>query len=306
MPIIGMAAQWQRYENGEDGFTVSLPVSPSKREQIVEATDTFLRTYEAVVSGDHPYKLTISVGMPRKRGYYYEKSMDAFLDAFPESMMRGASEGKLKQSRRTTFRDMPARQFRFTHLQMDHEFVSQGIVFMIDGGYIRVSSLTMADDPQGEVIHERLINSFQLRALSFLPSPSRLNDSRGVSFTPPNGWVKKSQQDPNEIATYARMTRWLDLLSTFNPAYTCRAYQEELKNLGRSIDTRSVMFSDQSAMRVLTNEMPPGYNVRLATVHYCLDSQRIGAVVFKGTAEGSIFWRYERLFEGAARTLRIQ
>jgi hypothetical protein len=68
-PASSEVPQWQRYDNGEDGFTVSLPAAPTRREQVVEATDMFLRTYEALLSEDRLYKFTISVGMPRTRGY---------------------------------------------------------------------------------------------------------------------------------------------------------------------------------------------------------------------------------------------
>jgi hypothetical protein len=300
------AAQWQRYDNGEDGFTVSMPAIPTRREQLVEATDTLLRTYEALVSEDRVYKFTISVGMPRARGYYDEGSMDAFLSGFPESMVKGVPEGKLEQSKRTTFREMPAREFRFSHVQMGQPLVTRGIVFMIDGGYMRVSSLTFADDRQGLATHERFINSFQLRPLVFQPSPTKFSDTHGVSFNPPTGWLKKPPQNTNQIATYARMTRWLEVLSTFNGAYTCRAYQAEVKNSGRLVDVQSVTFSDQMVMRLTAHEEVPAHNVRLDSVHYCLDTSRLGAVILTGTSEDSVFWRYEQLFEGSARTLRIQ
>jgi hypothetical protein len=305
-PVCSGASEWQRYDNGEDGFTVSMPVIPTRREQVVQATDTLLRTYEALVSEDRTYKFTISVGMPRAGGYYDRGSMDAFLSTFPESMVKGVAEGKLEQSRRMTFREMPAREFRFSHVQMGQPLVTQGIVFMIDGGYMRVSSLTLADDPEGPATHERFINSFQLRPLAFQPSPTKFNDARGISFTPPIGWSKKPQENSNQIASYARMTRWLEVLTAFNAAYTCRAYQAEAKNLGRLLDTQSVMFSGQTVMRLTAYEIVPTYNVKLNSVHYCLDSPHVGAVVFMGTAEDSIFWRYEQLFEGSARTLRIK
>ena len=289
----------------EHGFSIALPSKPQTRPVPVPSQEGTLRVYEAFEPKRRLTKFSVFVGTPEQRGIYETASMDAFLGAHIASMVQAAERGKLVSSRRITFRGQPALEYEFNHQIEGLPYVGRGITFMVDGGYIRVSMWHPATEPKAKDEYERFKGSFQLKPIAFSPADVPFRSQRGVTFSPPAGWVQKPVQNAAQIAKYSNLTRSLQVLFADNPAYTCDSFRTELQASGRVKEASQVILAERPFAKLVSFEDVPKYNVRLTTVQYCLNSRR-GAVVLGGSEEEARFWRWSEVLEGAAATLRVQ
>ena len=289
----------------EHGFSVALPSKPQSRLIPVPSQDGSLRVYEAFEPQRKLTKFSVFVGMPEQRGIDEAASMDAFLSAHIASMVQAVEHGKLVNSRRITFRGQPALEYEFNHKVESVPYVGRGITFMVDGGYMRLSMWHPASDQESKTGYERFKGSFQLKPIAFRAATVPFRSERGVSFSPPSGWVQKPVQNAAQIAKYSNLTRSLHVLFADNPAYTCDNFLTELQASGRVKEASQVVLVKRPFSKLVSFEDVPKYNVRLTIVQYCLNSPR-GAVVLGGSEEEAMFWRWSEVLEGAAATLRVQ
>jgi hypothetical protein len=298
-------ADWQEYEVREHGFSVALPSKPQTRLVPVPSQDGSLRVYEATEPKRKFTKFSVFVSTPEQRGIYEAESMDAFLGAHIASMVQAAKHGKLVRSRRITFRGQPALEYEFNHKVESVPYVGRGITFMVDGGYMRLSMLHPASDLESKAGYERFKGSFQLRPIEFHPATVPFRNERGITFLPPSGWIQKPVRNAAQIAMYGNLTRSLQVLFADNSAYTCDNYRAELQASGHVKESSQVVLAKRPFSKMVSLEDVPKYNVRLTTVHYCLNSPR-GAAVLVGSEEEAMFWRWSEVLEGAAATLHVQ
>ena len=289
----------------EHGFSVALPSKPLTRLISDPSQDGTLRVYEAFEPHRKLTKFSVFVGTPELQGIYEAESMDAFLSAHIVSMVRAAEHGKLVDSRRITFRGQPALEYVFNHQVEGVPYVGRGITFMVDGGHIRLSMWHPASDPEAKAEYERFKGSFQLKPIAYRPANVPFRSERGVTFSPPSGWVQKPVRNAVQIAKYNNLTRSLLVLFADNPAYTCDHFRAELQATGRVKEASQVVLAMRPFLKLVSFESVPKYNVRLTTVQYCLNSHR-GAIVLGGSEEEAMFWRWSEVLEGAAATLYVQ
>lgn len=302
---VGAPSDWQEYSVREHGFSVALPSKPQTRLIAVPSQEGSLRVYEAFEPKRRLAKFSVFAGTPENRGIYEPTSMDAFLGAHIASMVQAAERGKLVISRRITFRGQPALEYEFNHQVESLPYVGRGVTFMVDGGHIRVSMWHPASDPEATAEYERFKGSFQLKPIAFHPANAPFRSERGITFSPPAGWVQGPVQNAAQIAKYSNLTRSLQVLFADNPAYTCDNFRTELQASGRVKEASQVLLAARPFAKLVSFEDVPKYNVRLTTVQYCLNSRR-GAVVLGGSEEEAMFWRWSEVLEGAAATLRVQ
>jgi hypothetical protein len=307
LPRISFCApsDWQEYAVREHGFSVALPSKPQTRLIPVPSQDGPLRVYEAFEPQRKLTKFSVFVSTPEQRGIYEAASMDAFLGAHIASMVQAAEHGKLVSSRRITFRGQHALEYEFNHQIESVPYVGRGITFMVDGGYIRLSMWHPASDPEAMAEYERFKGSFELKPIAFRPANVPFRSERGVTFSPPSGWVQKPVQNAVQIAKYSNLTRSLLVLFADNPAYTCDNFRADLQASGRVKEASQVVLAKRPFLKLVSFEDVPKYNVRLTTVQYCLNSHG-GAVVIGGSEEEAMFWRWSEVLEGAAATLHVQ
>jgi hypothetical protein len=296
---------WREYSIAEHGFVIAMPSKPQRRVLPVPSGGGYLRVYEAFEPQRKLSRFSVFVGQPEQRGVFDAASMDAFLSAHITALVLVADKGKLESSRRITFRGQPALEYRFSHQMEDQPYVGRGVTFMIDGGHMRVSMWYPAGDKKAEAEYQHFIASFQLRPIAFRPASASFKDDRGITFSPPEGWVQKPVHNALEAAWYSNLTRSLQLLVAGNAAYTCASFRAEMQSSGRLKEAVPLELGDQSFVKLTSFEDVPKYNVRLTTEQYCLNS-RLGAVVLGGSEEEIVFWRWAQVFEGAARSLRIR
>lgn len=298
-------SNWKQYPIAESGFTVALPSQPQSRLLPLPSRDGSLRVYEAIEPTTPPSKFSILVGQPEKQGIFEPASMDAYLSGHIKSMVATVENGKLQSSRRITFRGQPALEYQFSFRIEDRPYIGRGVTFMIDGGHIRVSMLHPTNDPKAEANFKRFLNSFRLTPIGYVAAETPFSDQRGITFSPPKGWVQEPTENAAQVARFHHLTRSIRLLAAGNPAYTCNTFQAEMQASGRLKSTSAVRLGDQQFTKLTTFEDVPKYNVRLLTIQYCINS-RFGAVVLTGTEEESMFPRWAEVFQGTAASVRVR
>jgi len=295
---------WAHQTIAERGIRVALPSKPLRREISVPTQDGTLTVYESIEATNPPSKYSIFVATPERRGIFQPESMDAYLSAHVASMVRTVDSGKLLTSSRTIFRGRPALEYEFSHRLEGVAYLGRGITLMIDGGHIRLSMWHPIRDLRAKDKFRRFAESFELIPIQFSPAASRFADPRGLSFSPPLGWLQQPSQNPAQVARYSNLTRTLQLLVAGVSSYTCDNFSSQIRTSGRLKSAAPVRLADRQFLRVYSFEDVPKYNVRLTNVQYCLNS-RLGAVVLGGTEEEAMFARWESVYEGAAATLQV-
>ncbi len=298
-------AGWRQYPIAESGFTVAFPLQPQSRSLPQSSGDGSHRVYQAVEGKSQPSIFSVFVDQPRDQGIFEPASMDAYLSGSIKSLVGKAEEGKLQYSGRVTFRSCPGLEYKFSQTIKERPYIARGVIFMIDGGHMRISMLHPSSDPEADKSFKRYLESFQLTPIAYRPSATRFSDKRGVSFSPPQGWVQKPTQNAVQVARFTHLTRSILLLVAGNSAYRCNNFQRELQASGRLKKSSAVRLGDQQFIKLTSFEDVPKYKVRLTNVQYCMNS-RLGAVVLAGSEEESMFFRWAQVFEGAAASIRVR
>ena len=140
--------------------------------------------------------------------------------------------------------------------------------------------------------------------IQFSAAQAPFADSRGITFSPPIGWLAQAGASPVQVVRYTNLTRSIHLLVAGVPTYTCDNFLAEVRASGRLKLTRQVKLAERPTTKILSFEDVPNHNVRLATVQYCQNS-RVGAVVLGGSEEEAMFARWAGVYEGAAATLQV-
>lgn len=301
---IAAETNWRVYTL-PDGFAVALPSEPNSRILPVPGGDGPLRMYESIEPVLKVTKFSIFVNRPEKRGMFEPASIDAFLTGHLASMILSTEKGQATQSRRTTFHGQPALEYQFTHEIAGQPYVGRGVTFAIDGGYMRLSMWHAVSASTGSADFQRFVSSFKLTPIAYRPAPAPFRDKRGITFIPPEGWIQKPIKNQVQVAFFSNLTRSLQVSTAASPSYSCANIRSEFQASGRMKSVSSVTLSGRSFIKLVGFEDIPKYNVRLTTVHYCLDS-RLGAVGFGASEEEAMFPRWAEVFEGAAATLRVQ
>ena len=231
--------------------------------------------------------------------------MDAYLAGHIKSLVQTAETGKLQSSRRIFFRKLPGLEYQFSHRIESTSYITRGVAFMIDGGHIRISMSHSANEVAADANYKRFVESFQLGPIAYRAASKPFIDKRGIEFSPPEGWLQKTTQNPAHAASFGNLTRSLFLLVAGNGSYTCNNFQTEIQASGRLQTTETVSLAGQRFVKLKTFEEVPQYQIRLTTVQYCINS-RYGAVVLKASEEEFMFSRWEKVFEGTAATIRLR
>ncbi len=298
-------SDWKQYRFDESGFSISLPSKPKSQIQPLSSTEGQLRIYQSDVETYPPAKYTIFSGLPSEKGYYEQDSMNAFLEGSVKGIMQATKNSQLQYKKRIKYNGFPAIEYKFSYLIENFAMIAHGIVFMIDGGHMRLSMMHISDDVNSEKNFKKFTDSFKLIPISYVKSNSITTDPRGISFYSPDRWVKEPNENSYQIANYSNLTRNLQLLVAGDKTYACEQYKKELETVGGLLSSKTVNISGRNFTKLTTFADLPKYKVRLKTVHYCIDSQ-YGAVALTGTEEESMFSRWEKVFEGTATSIRIQ
>jgi hypothetical protein len=296
---------WKEYSIPEYGFKVSLPSKPLNRALLVKLPNTDHVDFETEESTNPMVKYSIFVGRPLDRGIYDSESMDAYLAGSFQSIVK-TTGGNHESSSRTTFRGLPALRYKMSFDYVDGKpYVARGVIFMIDGGHMRLSMLHPANDIAADEKFERFTGTFQLTPLSYVPALGVVNARSGVSFTPPANWIKGEPKDAQEVARYLNLTRALSLFVAGTRAYTCQTHMAALKVGAPALNVESVTLGGRPFRRITYPENVPAYDARLTIVHYCTDTAA-GAIVLTAYEEESMFSRWLRVFDGVAASITAQ
>jgi hypothetical protein len=291
---------WRAYPFPDAGFVVSLPGPPEISS--IPTKDGTITAYQLTEPVVGKIRYSVFVGHA-SRGVFEPEAMNAWLDGTIQGALSVAVDGKLIESDRSTFRGYPAKTFLYQHNIAGVPYVGRGVAFMIDGRDMRISMQYPIKDADGDEKYETLIDSFQLIPFAYTKSEASVT-RRGVSFTPPRGWLESEPKSQFDIARFHDLTRSLVLLASESQGYSCSKYGADLQASSRLRSTAITQIADQSFTRFVVEVPVPKYNVTLRDTHYCLDSPA-RVVVLIGTVEESEAERWADVFLGVAATVRI-
>jgi hypothetical protein len=296
------AEQLREYSNPDYGFTAAFPSVPVMTSSGAPTGDGSVTTFKSLNS-ETIHQFSVFVGRPREHGIFDASSVDAFLNAFVDSLTVPMTDAKVQSSRRITYVGMPAIEYAISFRIEDVPMIARGIAFVVDGGHMRVSMLYPRVDTGAQETYGEFRNSFKLIPIRYQSGRTSTADQRGISFQPPLGWVQDALGSPLEVARYHNLTRSMVLRSAGSSAYTCASFASELKRSGRVTEVSKTSISGRQFTKILSYEDVPQYNVRLTNVEYCIDS-RTGAISLGASEEQAMYWRWAAVFEGAAGSIR--
>ncbi len=293
---------WQSFTSAESGFSVRMPATPVQRLEMVAETHATLRIYEARTE-DPATVFTVQVGMPDQEGNFGAIPMSAFLEY--EAMSRGEkAAGTVSDVRPISFQGKDGISYRTDSGSGATRTTVRGITFLIDGGFIRLTTSCNPTSPDSGQVFDRFRDSFKLTPIKFVAAPAHFVSSRGIRFLPPAGWQKVDAGHPDALARYMNQTQFLTLLAASDAEYTCAILEGESRASGRISSAESVVLDSNAFRRMTGRTSVAEPKLDFTIVQYCLDTPR-GVVVLSGGELESGFWRWAAVFEGAARSIRL-
>lgn len=266
---------WQDYVSAQ-GFSVDLSSRPKTDIRPIPSGDEMF-ILEALEPIDGQSKFQVFRSIPAAHGLVSPASVDVFLRQYVTSLVSAVDSGQLEMSKRSTFLGRPANLFTFHHQVNETPYIGRGVVFVVDGGHIRLSMWHPADDKRADERFLHFVNSFKLVPVAYEASKSDYRSKLGMRFTPPRGWVEDANMASPVIARFRSNTRSINLLAAGDSTYKCTDFVKQIQRTGRLKSNGPVVLGGRSFLKLTTFEDVPKFDVRLTTAQYCLDSSRFGA-----------------------------
>lgn len=292
------AQEWERYELKSEGLTVQLPSRPLPKPLAAKPTEGELRDYEATSSGE---QFSIFVGVP-DAGIYEDTSMNAFMRMYIATIARAGTALKTKE---TKFLGYPALEYEFKFLRDATPYVARGVTFMIDGGNMRLSMWSPAASTGSEARFLKFTRSLRVVPKIFVPAGTPIVSAEGSSIIPPAGWKRKPGKSAYEVAQASQLTRTLHFRSIKRSAYSCDAFERELKAAGVQVARRQDQVGSNSATVFRVREYLPKYEITLVTEHFCI-SGKTSVVIVSGEEAEAAYPRWEQVYRGVVASAVVK
>ncbi len=299
------ASSVRDYVQPRYGFSVSFPADSEVAVSKLPAKDGALTSFRAADEKER-YQFTVFVSQPSEKGIYELDSKNAYLNGFVKSQVELAENGKLESTKQSTFLGHASLDYLYTQDIHGQRFGSRGVIFMLDGGHVRLSMWYPLDDKNAANRYGAFLSSFKLLPIAYHAGELVNSPSHKVSIQAPENWLTApSTTGPTEVARFRNALRSMWLSASDSAAYGCQAFVADLKKAGEVTEAPQAKVGGKSFTKVLTAVEIPKYNTTLTQVFYCLDTSR-GAVVLGAYEEKDMFWRWASVFEGAAGTITVQ
>jgi hypothetical protein len=296
---------FSRYRYAEDGFEATFPSKPLYFRTDKGPEFGHVNSYQAVVV--NPFS-QYSVFVNHSQTKLFK---DASIDAHLEGIVRGLTielkKAALKNKRRLRFLGFPALEYQFADKIEGVPVVFRGMVFIVDGDHIRLSQIYVPNDQGADVNYQRFTGSFRLTPIDAPLSNQRFEDrSRGVSFSPPDGWKKGAGKFAQVVAVFSNPAgHSITVLDSGTPAYVCDNYKAEIHTTQGLQATGQITVQGRVVPWFKSTVHHPAAKIRLTSIHYCFASTK-GALILIGTAPEDTFFRSEMIFRKAAASSAVR
>jgi hypothetical protein len=236
-----------------------------------------------------------------------DAATEAYLDGIVRGVVSGSDQAALDYTKRIRFVGFPAVEYRFNCKVEGVAVVVRGIVLMIDGEHTRLSQVSVPGNPNADKEFQRFVGSFRLLTIDVALSKHRVDDrTRGISFTPPEGWQKGKPKFSQVVGIFSNPGgHSVVVLDSGTPTYVCESYRREIQ------ETEGVQTSGELSARgrTLTWLKSTAHNstagIRMTSIHYCVNTTK-GAVIMIGASPEKTFFRSETVFRNFAASLYVR
>jgi hypothetical protein len=293
------------YSYPRDGFEAAFPSKPLELRTKKGEELGYVNSYQAImINPMSQYSVFVNHSPNR---VFEDASIDAYLDGTIRGLMMGSKDAVLRYKRRTRFLGFPGLKYQYSYSIEGAPFVGHGIVFIVDGDHVRLSQIYAANNSSASTNFQRFINSFKLTPIDAPLNNQRFEDkSRGVAFSPPEGWEKSTPAYPQVVATYSNASgHSITVLISSAPEYLCNDYKREIQTSQGLQETGQTTLRGRSATWLKSTSYVPAARIRMTGIHYCLDTTR-GAVILIGAAPEETFFRSETIFRKAVASMELR
>ena len=296
---------FSRYRYPGDGFEAAFPSKPLEFRTNKGPEFGHVNSYQAVlVNPTSQYSVFVNHS-PKK--VFEDAAIDAYLEGTVRGLMIGSKNAVLKIKRPLRFLGFPAIEYQFSHTIEDMPVMGRGVVFIVDGDHIRLSQIYAPDDQGADVNYQRFTSSFQLAPIDVPLSSERFEDrSRGISFSPPDGWKKGTGKFAQVVAVLSNPAgHSITVLDSGTPAYVCDNYKTEIQTTQGLQATGQITVQGRVIPWLKSTADNVAAKLRMTSIHYCFASTK-GAVILIGAAPEETFFRSETIFRKAAASSAVR
>lgn len=298
---------FRKYRFPSDGFEAAFPQKPLESQIKIDSEHGYINSYKVMVVNPIS-QYSVFVGHSPKK-MFEDAVIDTYLDKFIDGLMAQSDEPILNYSKRTKFLGFPATEYQYSHKIDGVSVVGRGMVFIVDGEHIRLSQLYATNPREAEKAFNKFVGSFRLIPINSAMSKQRFNDdTRNISFAPPNGWQKGTPKFAQIAAIFSNNEgHSITVIDSGTPTYACDNYTREM----RATQGEGV----QATGRISANGRPVSWlkhsahnadaGIRMTSIHYCVNTKK-GAVIVIGAAPEQTFFRSETIFKNVVNSMVVR
>lgn len=294
----------RKYSFPAEGFEILFPSKPSEFRTPIEGSG-YSTSYQAILANPLSQYSVFLQHSPNK--VFSDGSINAYFDGHIRGLMSNSNNTEPTYKRRIKLLDFPATEYRFTDLMQGIPVVVRGIVLMVDGNHIRLSQFSTPSCLSSERDFKKFVSSFRLIPIDAFLSSNRFEDkSRGIMFSPPDGW----KQDTTEFAQIPVIFtnpagHTVQIMDSGIAGYKCENYQQEAYTYFGIQSSGALKINGRPAKWIKYPGPTTSAKTRMTCIGYCLETSR-GAVILLGMAPENSFIRSEMIFQKVAASLIVR
>jgi hypothetical protein len=185
---------FRKYSFPADGFEISFPSKPLEFRTPIEGSD-YSTSFQAILA--NPLSQYAVFLQHSSQKVFSDGSIDAYSDELIRGLISSSNTAKLTYKRRTKLFGFPATEYHYTDIMQKIAVINRGIVLMVDGNHIRLSHFSTLSSLSSEKDFKKFVKSFRLIPIDAHLSSNQFEDkSRGIKFSPPDGWKQDTTDFP--------------------------------------------------------------------------------------------------------------
>jgi hypothetical protein len=297
---------FRKYNYPADGFEVMFPQKPVKfRTEYKESKGGYSNSYQAIILNPFSQHSVFVAHLPKR--VFEDDSIEAYLDGIVLGLISGSEEALLKYKKRITFLGFPAIEYQYSCKAEGSPLIARGVALMVDGEHTRLSQISVPDNLDAEKYFQRFIDSFRLLPIDKELSKQRFyNRSRGISFTPPDGWQQGKPDFEQVVAIFTDPGgHSIMALDSNTPAYKCDNYKSEMQATQGVQATGNILINGRAVVWLKSTAYNQTAGIRATSVHYCINTTK-GAIIIIGAAPEQTFFRSETIFRKSAASVMVR
>jgi hypothetical protein len=296
---------FRKYNYPADGFEISFPSKPIEFRTPYKIGSGYSKSYQGVLANPlSQYSVFLQHSSDK---VFSDDSIDAYFDGHIRSLMSDSNNTVVTYKKRTNLLGFPAAEYQFADTMEGNSVIVRGMILMVDGNHIRLSQFSLPSDLSSEKNFIKFVNSFRLIPIDGPLSSDRFEDkSRGIAFSPPDGWKQGTTEFTQIPVIYTSpAAHTVQIMDSGIATYKCENYKQEVHNYYGIQPSGVLKINGRPVKWIKYLVSTPSVSTRMTSIAYCLDTTR-GAVILLCMAPENTFIRSEMIFQKVATSLIVR